>query len=84
MSKEKYRQCSMERRLEDSVENTVSYIPEKYAQVGRVLKLKGESGVWSDGWVVNIVGAILEPPDIHKAIRQHRDRTGDSLPKKSV
>ncbi len=59
-----------------------SWIPEKFAEVGKVLKLK-EDGVWIDGFVVEFAGedAIDEPPDPRKVIRGHRGRTGDSLPK---
>jgi len=35
---------------------TVSYIPEQYAKVGKILKLK-ENGEWKDGWIVEKVGS---------------------------
>lgn len=34
----------------------ISWIPEKFAKVGDVLKLKQEDGTWDDGWVVESVG----------------------------
>lgn len=59
----------------------VSWIPAKFAKVGQVLKLK-DNNEWDDGWIVEWTGFTeqhLEDP--RKAIREHRKRTGDSLPK---
>jgi hypothetical protein len=77
--KQNYRQCS----LQKGNVHQVSFIPEKYAVVGKVLKLK-EQGVWIDGWVVHGIGELMsedEVPDSYKAIKKHRASTGDSLPK---
>jgi hypothetical protein len=57
-----------------------SWIPEEFAVVGRVLRLRqGES--WQDGWVVRTVGtrrlAEQEMPDTHSGIKRHRRATGD-------
>jgi len=63
----------------------VSYLPEKFAQKGRVLALKTEDGDWASGWRVEQVGpAVEDPPDWRAAIRQHRKATGDSLPKRAL
>jgi hypothetical protein len=71
-----YTQCGLRRKNVF----TVSWIPKQFAEVGRVLKLKGAD--WCDGWVVEWVGATGEKPAYAaKAIREHRKRTGDSLPK---
>jgi len=60
----------------------VTYLPEKYAVVGKPLKLKGDNGIWTNGWVVKSAGELVdEPPDWRKAIRKHREETGDDLPK---
>ena len=62
----------------------VSYIPETFAQVGSVIKLRQDDNTWEDGWIVESVGARVEEanlPDSHKAIKQHRKATGDFLPK---
>ena len=84
MSKTKYKQCVLERKKGRTGHIRVAYIPEKYAEVGKILKLKTEAGGWSDGWKVIFAQdeAVDEPPDYRKAIRSHRKRTGDSLPKK--
>jgi hypothetical protein len=31
---------------------TVAWIPEKFAHVGKSLKLRDDSGNWNDGWLV--------------------------------
>ena len=67
----KYRQCV----LKKGNLTQVSYIPEKYAEVDHILKLKGD-----DGWLVVFAGELVDPPDVHKQIKGHRKNTGDSLP----
>jgi hypothetical protein len=46
------KQCNMTKETENGVSNTVSWIPEEYAKVGRILKLKNDDDVWVDGWKV--------------------------------
>lgn len=77
MSTSFYRQCKLARKNETQV----SYIPEKYAILNKILKLKNHHGVWENGWKVEFVGARMEDsevPDVHKQIRQHRKNTGDA------
>ena len=47
-----YRQCRLQRTVEGNVREQVSYIPEPYCVVGRILRLKTEDGTWEDGWEV--------------------------------
>jgi hypothetical protein len=42
-------QCDL-RRVNGQVD--VSWIPERYAQRGKMLKLKNVEGVWENGWEV--------------------------------
>lgn len=81
----KYRQCTLTRNLSGQTVQQVSYIPEKFAIVGEVLKLKNDEDIWESGWKVTQAGQDLVPeeflPDWRKAIRVHRSETGDSLPK---
>lgn len=73
-----YTQCSLTRKNS----TIVSWIPSKFAKIGQILKLKDEYDEWTDGWEVRGVGSSMEdPPDSHNAIKVHRKRTGDSLPK---
>jgi len=49
-------QCAMERKEGDAKETLVSWLPQKFAQQGRVLKLQNrESKIWTDGWIVKSV-----------------------------
>ena len=63
---------------------TTSWIPNKFAKIGEFIKLKN-NGIWEDGWKVieaftmRSRDALVDP---RKAIKKHRERTGDSLPKK--
>ena len=77
-----YRQCTMRRPISRGSVVTTSFIPQQYAKLGRVLKLKDADDGWVDGWVVERVGVSVieagELPDYRKAIRNHRKSTGDS------
>lgn len=67
MAKTKYRQCELKQLNPTSFTRRVSWIPEKYAVVGKVLKLK-DNGVWSDGWRVIYAGKELVdqlPPKVN-------------------
>ena len=69
-----YKQCHLVKRVSptETLEQT-SWIPSRFAVVGKVLRLRdeGEGGqVWTDGWVVTNVGHEL--PD-EAVIRQQRD-----------
>lgn len=84
MSKQTYyRQCRMRKDNKDgSYSEQVSYIPEPFCKVGKVLKLRDEEGVWDNGWVVEFASEHkrLEEdlPDVHKDRKNHRKATGDS------
>jgi hypothetical protein len=62
-----------------------SWIPEQYAKVGKVLKLRDDNNVWTDGWVVQLASQTRLAEDMitdyHRDIKGHRKATGDSLPK---
>ncbi|WP_442511779.1 hypothetical protein SH528x_003507 [Novipirellula sp. SH528] len=81
----KYVQCAMRRDIAGGSVRTTSYIPQEFAKVGRVLRLKDDNVGWVDGWVVDFVGdEIVEGdqlPDSHKAIKNHRKSKGDSTPR---
>ena len=81
----KYAQCAMRRVVAGACVVTTSYIPAKFAKVGRVLKLKNSDDHWVDGWIVETVGDVIvegdTTPDYRKAIRNHRKSTGDSTPR---
>ena len=80
-----YAQCSLTKELPNGgLAKLVSFIPIKWAVVGKRLRLKDSEGVWTEGWVVESVGSVVAEellPDPHKAVKQHRKNTGDSLRK---
>ena len=62
----------------------MSWLPEQFAVVGKVLKLRNDkSEAWDDDWTVTAAGdnRVDEPPYAEGMIRGHRKNTGDSLPK---
>jgi hypothetical protein len=80
--KTKYRQCRITRKHSAGKTVVVSWIPEKYAVVGKFLQLK-ENDEWVNGYEVELVSENYteNPPDFRKMIRSHRNKTGDSLRK---
>lgn len=72
-----YTQCILQK---GSVQQT-SFIPSKFARIGKCIKLKNEDG-WDNGWIVAEIGQTISEKDVpnsHKAIKDHRKRTGDSF-----
>ena len=80
-----YKQCRLSKKNQSGNETwQVSYIPAKFAVVGKILKLKDNNGEWDDGWKVISAGVPVEEkllPDYRKQIREHRKNTGDSMSK---
>ena len=76
-----YNQCSL---IKDKKTTYIAYIPNEYAIIGKMLKLK-INDVWENGWVVKGIGPKIDVkmlPDAHAEVKAHRKRTGDSMPKK--
>lgn len=57
----------------------VSFIPKKFAVVGKLLKLKNDKDIWEDGWKVKGCGIVLPEnqlqiyQDSHRNTRQASD-----------
>lgn len=86
MSKEiYYRHCRLEKKNADSSQSCHTYLPDSFAKVGKVVKLKDDNGTWDNGWVVKEASenrlADSNVPDYHNLIKRHRQATGDALPK---
>jgi hypothetical protein len=68
-----YRQCQLTRRNQ----RQTTWLPERFAIPGSVLKLK-DNGEWSDGWEVTWASAskIAERllPDTHKLLKERKAR----------
>ena len=75
-----YRQCVLQKQNLEQV----SFIPSKFAVVGKVIKIKDSNDNWDDGWVVMYAGQEVDEksvPDSHDAIKAHRKKTGDAMAK---
>jgi hypothetical protein len=66
-----YRQCSLVKVGGTSTLNQVSYIPSRFAIVGKVLKLEDDCGKWTDGWKVVGAGPEMSAEDIEKWSRDY-------------
>jgi hypothetical protein len=67
MSDEFYRQCVLKR----GTAQTTSWIPEKFAQKRRPVKLRQDDGSWEDGWVVASVGSRASAEQVQMYERSH-------------
>ena len=71
------RQCVLVNAESKNQRVKTSWIPEKFAEVGKVLKLK-ESGEWEDGWEVVHVGSRLDSKIVNEnsqLYKKHRRGT---------
>jgi hypothetical protein len=76
-----YRQCRLVKRTQTGELQQMSWIPDQFAVVGKVLKLRAD-GVWDNGWVVQLAGHNLlsadQVPDFHEMSKAHLRATGDA------
>ena len=76
-----YRQCHLEKSTSGGKLHQTSWLPEPFARVGQVVRLREEAN-WVDGWLVTTVSDVRFAesmlPDAHEAIKSHRKATGDS------
>ena len=77
-----YRQCRLVRPIPRGEHVVVSWIPDRFAERDRVVKLKDDNGDWSDGWRVAEAGSHRMPasdvPDFHELSKAHLRATGDA------
>lgn len=66
-----HRQCKVSRQKNGKVEVLVTWLPEEYAKVGKVLELEMESGVWENGWAVCEVHARKKTKEVAERSRDH-------------
>jgi hypothetical protein len=54
-------QCDLSKLVENGgVSVTTSWLPERFAKVGRYVKLKRDDDSWEDGWQVVSTGARMK------------------------
>jgi hypothetical protein len=74
-----YRQCSLQKKIENGTINQVSWIPESFAILGKYLKLL-ENDVWENGWqVVNIGGRQDREYRLERSRDYKRQRKGSDM-----
>lgn len=71
------RQCVLINANRESQKIKTSWVPEKFAEVGKVLKLK-ENGEWEDGWEVVHVGSRLDDKTINENSQLYKKHRKDS------
>ncbi|MCK9428418.1 MAG: hypothetical protein M0R17_00225 [Candidatus Omnitrophica bacterium] len=77
-----FKQCTLVRKINYEVVQTVVLIPLKLAKIGKILEIKNDEGIWIEWLVLSISNNIqTDPIDSRVLIRAHRRATGDSLPK---
>ena len=85
MFRSRFRQCTLRKQLTGSRSIvTTSFIHERFAHLGSIIKLRDDVGAWSNGWRVEHVGVTMEAeelPDAHQGIKRHRHTTGDDVPR---
>lgn len=75
------KQCRLVRKHDDqAIDVLVSWIPDKFAKKGKLLKLKQNDGRWEQGWVVDHVYSqcmlydeVKERSQDYKHHRKHSD-----------
>jgi len=70
-----YRQC----KLEKSKEITTSWIPEKFAKKGRIIKIReNKQSPWNNGWTITSVGTRMNRESIDILENTHTKTRGVS------
>lgn len=78
-----WRQVKLLFEGENITRTRVCYIEDKYATVGKPLKVQEDNGQWDVGWTVKeVYGEPTDnPPDWRRDVRSHRLGTGDDSKK---
>lgn len=67
-----YHQCILHKELPKGTKTTTIFIPEKFAVMEKVIKLKDNNGEWEDGWVVKFISKAKYNSDYFRmASREH-------------
>jgi hypothetical protein len=71
MKCETYCQCTLERQVPEGKQTIVSWIPEQFATVGEIRKLKNAEGIWSEGWIVKSASPPMEAKIVEANARNY-------------
>lgn len=75
-----YRQCHLQAPTDKGTTEITTWLPERFAKLRQTLRLK-QGKIWTEGWVVQFVGARCSEellPDVRSQVRSHHRATGDS------
>ena len=77
----KYCQCILKKDDPPGYLQMVSWIPQQYAQIGKVIKLKNnDDDTWNDGWTVIANSDPISEEKLanyHRDVKWHLKNTGD-------
>lgn len=66
-----WKQCGLKKKINNTTfEEQVSYIPEPYCKIGKILKLK-EDNKWEDGWKVIWCGERKSDEEVSRNSRDY-------------
>jgi len=86
--KTEYRQCTLTRTNGTSTYTTVTFLPVKYAIVGKNVELQESDSGWSPIWTVqatsNFTKEASEFQTYEQMVRGHRQATGDSTKRSNI
>lgn len=76
-----YRQCRLSKPTANGEFVQVGWIPDKFAVVGKTIRLWADDA-WDEGWIVKTAGgnrlAAADVPDFHELSKAHLRATGDA------
>jgi len=67
-----HRQCRLSRQINGKMEILVTWLPEEFSKVGKVLELEMESGKWQNGWAVCEVYERRKTKEVAERERDYR------------
>lgn len=68
---EYYVQCELNKRVGGGILHDVAWIPERFAVIGKQIKIKRDDGTWDDGWTVTKTYSKIEADKIEGCERDH-------------
>ncbi len=81
--KELYTQCTLARYSGSLIIQLVADVPQTIAALNKFV-LWTDKNNWIRWKIIGIGNSLEERPNINQIIKEHRIKTGDSLPKRSV
>jgi hypothetical protein len=77
-----FQQCRLRRQVQGGCEERMTWLPEQFAVVGSVVKLRNRRrGTWTDGWVVEAAGGprLSQKLVVHQSHAYTRQRAASDI-----